>query len=96
MAEIVWSSPAEDDMKMIHDYISMDSEFHASKVIDRIYACTYVLQEHIRVGKVVQELKNPLIRELREGYYRIIYKVESEELISILRVYHSARILKKL
>jgi toxin ParE1/3/4 len=96
MAEITWSIAAENDLKNIYDYISVDSEFYADKVVDEIYKSALVLETHIRIGKVVPEFGHQSIRELIEGRYRIIYKIENEHKISIVRIYHSARLLKSL
>ena len=53
-----------------------------------------ILIEHPKAGKVVPEFENELIRELIEGNYRIIYKITSITEIGIIRVHHSARLLK--
>jgi toxin ParE1/3/4 len=37
-----------------------------------------------------------LIRELIEGNYRVIYEIENENRVLVLRIYHTARLLKKL
>lgn len=29
---VIWSNPAKDDLKKIHDYIAKDSKFYAIKV----------------------------------------------------------------
>ena len=52
MAQIIWSPLAEDDLKIISDYISIDSEFYAEKAIDKIYERTAVLETQIYIGKV--------------------------------------------
>jgi toxin ParE1/3/4 len=44
-------------------------------------------------GRVVPEFSNEMIRELIEGSYRIIYKINSD-FIGIIRIHHSARQLK--
>jgi toxin ParE1/3/4 len=96
MAKVIWSSSADDDMLVINNFISIDSEFYAEKVIDRIYQRTSVLEAHIRIGKVVPEFKNSSIRELIEAPYRIIYRINNENEVLIVRVHHSARLLRKL
>jgi len=55
-----------------------------------------ILENNNRSGKRVRELENESIRELVEGNYRIIYRIENEHEISVVRVYHGARLLKKL
>jgi toxin ParE1/3/4 len=83
-------------MKMINDYISIDSEFYAEKFINKIHERTSILEIHTHIGKVVPEFNDQSIRELIEDPYRIIYKVESDDEIFIVRVHHSSRLLRKL
>jgi len=96
MAEVEFSGPALNNLRSIHEYISKDSELYADNVIRNIIKRARVLELHAHIGKVVPEFKNLLIRELIEGNYRIIYEIQNENKISILRIYHSARLLKKL
>ena len=96
MAKVNFSHAALDDLKAIYDYIANDSEFYAEKVINKIVERTIILESHIRIGKVVAEFENTTIRELIEVNYRIIYKIESESEISVVRIYHGSRLLKDL
>jgi plasmid stabilization system protein ParE len=48
------------------------------------------------MGRVVPEFSVEDIRELLEGNYRIIYRIETDDKIGIVRVHHSARLLKGL
>ena len=43
-------------------------------------------------GRVVPELKDPVIREILFGSYRIVYRVKGD-LVELLTVYHGARLL---
>ncbi len=36
MAEVIWTSIAEYDLKAIYDYIALDSLFYAGEVIDKL------------------------------------------------------------
>jgi plasmid stabilization system protein ParE len=62
----------------------------------RVAGAIDVLEQHPKIGRKVPEFNNELIRELIEGNYRIIYRVESEDQIGIARVHHAARLLKEL
>ena len=94
MAEIIWTPCALEDLQSIYDYISLDSVFYAGRFIDKLVNKVDILIEHPKAGKVVPEFENELIRELIEGNYRIIYKITSITEIGIIRVHHSARLLK--
>ena len=96
MAQVSLSNAALDDLKSIFDHISIDSEYYAEKVINKILQRITILETQIRIGKPVPEFENDLIREILEGHYRIIYKIENEYNVSIARIYHGARLLKNL
>ncbi len=96
MAQINLSPSALNDLKSIFDYISNDSVFYAEKVIDKILGKITVLASNSKIGKKVREFDNESIRELLEGNYRIIYRIENEDEISVVRIYHGARLLKNL
>ena len=96
MAKVILSPSALDDLKSIFDYIANDSEFYAEKVINNILERITTLKNHIRIGQVVREFENEAIRELKEGHYRIIYRIENDDEVSVARIYHGARVLKDL
>ena len=96
MAQVTLSNAALGDLKSIFDYISIDSEYYAERVINNILQRITVLETQIRIGKPVPEFEDDLIREILEGHYRIIYKIENEHNVSIARIYHGARLLKNL
>lgn len=96
MGQIRFTSSALKDLNLIRDYIAKDAESYADKFIDKIINRIKVLENYPMAGKVVAEFENPFIRELLEGYYRIIYEVQSGDVVSVLRVYHGARLLKEL
>lgn len=94
MAQVIWTVLAQYDLQDIYEYISKDSELYAIRVVDKIIERVDLLNKHAQAGKVVAEYNNEAIRELIEGMYRIIYQIEAEDKITILRVYHGARLLK--
>lgn len=96
MAKITWSNLALEDLRAIHDYVAQDSAMYAERLIDRIIERVDVLETHPRIGRVVPEFNLDNIRELVEGSYRIIYRIEAEDRIGIARIHHSARLLRAL
>lgn len=94
MAQVIWTVLAQYDLQDIYEYISKDSELYAIRVVDKIIERVDLLNKQAQAGKVVAEYNNEAIRELIEGMYRIIYQIEAEDKITILRVYHGARLLK--
>jgi len=52
--------------------------------VERIQNKTEILKTHIEIGKVVDKIGNPKIREIVEGNYRIIYRIISKNELHIL------------
>ena len=96
MAKISWTNLALDDLRAIYDYVAQDSPKYADRLMNKIIERVDVLEQHPKIGRKVPEFDNELIRELIEGNYRIIYRIDSVEEIGIARVHHAARVLKDL
>jgi addiction module RelE/StbE family toxin len=93
MVKIVWTEFALEDLSLIHEYISKDSKVYADRVIDKIINRVDQLQAFPKSGRVVPEFNEETLRELIQGNYRIIYKISSAQ-VSIIRIHHSAQLLK--
>ncbi|EMR02492.1 type II toxin-antitoxin system RelE/ParE family toxin [Cesiribacter andamanensis] len=96
MAKIKWSTIALDDLRTVYDYIAQDSPIYADRLLDKIIEKVDALEQHPLIGRKVPEFDDDTIRELLEGNYRIIYRVEADETIGISRIHHSARLLREL
>ena len=92
--KIICTEQAVEKLEEYADYISLDKPTAALKWAKRIQELVENLQEFPKLGREVPELKRPEIRELIEGEYRIIYRLESN-VISVITIYHSKQILKK-
>ena len=95
MVRIKWLLAAKNDLKEIYDYISLDSKRYARLQVERIQNKTEILKSQIEIGKIVEELNDPKVREIIEGNYRIIYRIVSKNELHILLVHHGARDLSK-
>mgnify|MGYP001262042494 CR=1 FL=1 len=95
MVKIVWTELSGDDLKEIFDFIAADSLRYASITVNKIYRRAQDIINNPLVGRIVPEFNNRFIRELIIGNYRIVYKIISDSRVDILRVYHSARLLKE-
>lgn len=93
MVKVIWTEFALDDLRSIHDYISQDSKVYADRFIERLISRIDQLESLPNSGRIVPEFQNESLRELIEGNYRIIYKLNSDS-IGIVRIHHSARQLK--
>ncbi|MCF8449331.1 MAG: type II toxin-antitoxin system RelE/ParE family toxin [Taibaiella sp.] len=95
MAKIEFTRQAISDIEEIAAYISLDSVFYAKMQVSKIFARALSLENHPEIGRVVPELNIKSVREVIEGNYRIIYKIENTKIIYIITVHHSSRQLKR-
>lgn len=95
MVKVVWTDLAIEDLRSIHDFIAKDSKLYADRFIEKLVSRAEQLAHYPQSGRGVPEFGKDDIRELIEGNYRIIFKV-NEGHIGIVRIHHSARLLKDL
>lgn len=81
---------------MIYDYIAQDSPKYADRMMDKIIGRVDVLINFPELGKKVLEFDDENIRELIEGGYRIIYRLDESTDVGIARIHHSSKILKSI
>ncbi|MGD9994627.1 MAG: type II toxin-antitoxin system RelE/ParE family toxin [Salinivirgaceae bacterium] len=62
--------------------------------VNKIYNRAQDIIDNPYAGRIVPELNSKIIREVISGNYRIVYKIINEFQVDVLRVYHSARLLK--
>jgi toxin ParE1/3/4 len=89
MAKVIWSPSSLDDIDSIAEYISKDSVYHASLFIDRLFEATNRLKELPLSGRIIPEIGNSSCREIIYGSYRIMYRIEKNN-IWITGVIHGA------
>ena len=92
MVPVVWSERALADVRGIYEYVVHTSPVYAEALVDRILARTEQLAAHPESGRMVPEVERPEIRELLEGPYRILYRLEAGG-VSVLAVIHARRVL---
>lgn len=94
MVQIIWIKQAIIDLNNISEYIAKDSEKYADITVDRIVEKTQILKKLTKIGRIVPEINDPKIRELIEGNYRIIYEIKAPDVIEILTIHHSSKLLQ--
>jgi toxin ParE1/3/4 len=92
MAQVRWTPQAADDLEAICLFIARDSPQLAAAFADRVLRATDHLASFPRSGRIVPEFGIGNIRELVVGSYRIIYRIQQED-VHLLTVHHGARIL---
>lgn len=92
MVEVRWAPQAFDDLESITEFIAKDSPYYARLFVIDILGAVDRLLIFPKSGRVVPELKNPVIRETILGDYRIVYRLR-KQIVEILTVYHGAKLL---
>jgi toxin ParE1/3/4 len=92
-SRVVWSRRALHDLESIADYIAKDSPAYANVVLKIIINQTRTLSRFPHSGRKVPEFDSEDIRELLAYSYRIIYRVQQDEIL-IAAVIHGKRILE--
>jgi len=85
---VIWTRPAIADLKAIHDFIAKDSTHYAKKVAQTLREKADVLNRLPNIGRVVPEVNEAHIRELRIYSYRVMYEVMSDH-HRVLAVVHT-------
>lgn len=91
---ITWSDPAIANLGAIHDYISRDAPGRADRFVQQLIAAADPLRDLPRMGRVTPE-GDGRQREIFFDPYRIIYRIEDDE-VYIVTVVHGARDLAAL
>ena len=90
--KIFWSPLAAERLEDIFNYISVDNKNAAYKVVERIFKKVESLAKNPKRGRKVPETNREEIKEVFEGEYRIIYRIESNR-VSILTIRNFKQIL---
>ena len=90
MAKVIWALSALDDIDSIAEYIARDSLDLAVLFVRRLFEATDRLQGFPLSGRMIPEINNPDCREVIYGAYRIMYRIEKDE-VWVTGVIHSAR-----
>ena len=94
MAEVIWTSPALDDLNDIAEYIALSNTPAAKKLVQKVFDKISRLENHPESGKRPQELVNLNYREVNVNPCRIFYKVDDDK-VYILHVMRQERDLRR-
>ncbi|MCH8544039.1 MAG: type II toxin-antitoxin system RelE/ParE family toxin [Alcanivorax sp.] len=87
---IVWSAPARQDLRLIHQYIAHDSRRYAARVVQDITEKVDILLGAPRLGRMVPEIGEDAVREIGMYSYRIMYELIADT-IYIHAIVHKRR-----
>lgn len=91
---IAWTEKAVSDLWAIGDYIAKDSPGRARTFVKKLLSRIQQVAKHPELGRIVPEFRDPTIRELIEGHYRIVYKTNTKRII-ILQVFEGHKLITK-
>lgn len=89
---VKWSPQALADVAAIAEYIERDSPFYAKAVVAKIVGATRKLSEYPLSGRVVPEMKDNAIREHFVFSYRVMYRIDKED-VMVVSVVHGKRLM---
>lgn len=90
MARVIWAPSALEDIDAVADYIARDSADLAALFTARLIEATNRLGDLPRSGRIIPEIGDPSCREISYGSYRIMYRIEGDE-VWTTGVVHGAR-----
>ena len=79
--KIVWTPLAADRLQEIADYIALDKPDAAHRWVESTLDRVEALSENPEIGRVVPEFKDPGLRELLFGNYRVIYRAFQKQIV---------------
>ena len=88
-----WSDKALNDLERIGAYISRDDPKAANRFVTRLWKRAATLKTHPRLGRIVPEFGDESLRELIEGAYRVVYRVEKNT-VTIVTVFEGHRLFR--
>jgi len=91
--KLAWSARAREDLRDIHRYIALDDPRAARRWVARLREKIKMACSVPRVGRIVPEYEDDLLREMIEGTYRIIYTI-TPTTIYVVTVLEGHRLLR--
>jgi addiction module RelE/StbE family toxin len=92
MVELIWAPRALEDLEALIEYISRDAPITARRFAQKLLSRVEILITHPHLGSYLPEDDSQTYRELIQGNYRMIYRVENQRVL-IVAVHHAARLL---
>lgn len=95
MAQVIWAEPALIDLDKIAEYIALDKENAAKKLVQQVFVAVERLENFPESGPKPPELDDSTrYREIIIGPCRVFYRIE-ESKVYILYVMRSERVLRQ-
>ncbi|MBK8434815.1 MAG: type II toxin-antitoxin system RelE/ParE family toxin [Chloroflexi bacterium] len=88
--QVYWTETAIQHLQAVYDYIAQTSPVYAQRIVDRLTKRSQQIMQFPYSGRMVPEYEADNIREVREGSYRLIYRILPKQ-IDVLAIIHEAR-----
>jgi toxin ParE1/3/4 len=90
--ELIWSARAQTELKAIREYIAVDNETAADRMIAEILERMEVVRQVPTIGAPFRDRQAREGRQIVVGKYRIIYRIdERADRVEVITVWHTAR-----
>ena len=91
MAELKWLPEAVSDLRRLHSFLQEHDQQAANKASGRILEGTRLLKATPRIGRPMADVPNgrELFMSFGAGAYVIRYTLESDDIVTIIRIWHS-------
>jgi addiction module RelE/StbE family toxin len=90
---VIWTREALEKLNEIEEFIGTDNPERAETFINYLIERGESILQNPKIGRAVQEILNPEIREIIVKKYRIVYRIKKEK-IEILTVFEGHRLLR--
>ena len=94
MAKLIWSPRSLTDLEIIYEFIQRDSQENARNFINQLIEEAVKIPYFPLAGRIVPEFKDIHTREKLYKNYRIIYRLQTED-VELITILHQARRLSK-
>jgi len=85
MARLIWTEPALQDLEQIADYIALDDESAAKRLVQKVFKQAELLEEFPEMCPQPHDLPDTVYRHLIIKPLRIFYRIQ-DDLIYIVYV----------
>ena len=89
--KLIWSDKALSELERIGDYIGEDNPKAANRFVSLLWKRATALRKHPRLGRMVPEMRDETLREVIEGHYRIVYRLETDKVL-VLSVFEGHKL----
>lgn len=90
---VFWTPTARRALRRIREYIASDNPKAAKRMQRRLVERARPLGAHPEMGRAIPEYAAAGLRELPEGNYLIVYRVERDH-VEVVTVYEGHRLLR--